>query len=133
MKKVEWIGRCLFTSPICISLCLSEEAFKKELKRLKVPVEDWPEWICAGSHATTHFFEKFDSFDSCCIVCVKHRKGRVIAQIVGLLTHEAMHVWRDIKRDIGEKEPSSEFEAYAMQNIVQQLFYSYMKQKGKKP
>jgi hypothetical protein len=51
-----------------------------------------------------------------------------IIQIHALLTHEAMHLWREIRNQIGEKEPSAEFEAYAIQKITQNLAYSYEKQ-----
>ena len=49
---------------------------------------------------------------------------------VELLVHEAMHVWRDIRESIGEDHPSSEFEAYAMQNITSALFDAYVKTRG---
>jgi hypothetical protein len=33
-----------------------------------------------------------------------------------------MHVWQETKRMIGEDSPGKEIEAYAMQNITQELF-----------
>ncbi|KCY47724.1 hypothetical protein J715_3367 [Acinetobacter baumannii 1571545] len=43
----------------------------------------------------------------------------------GLLLHEAVHVWQKVKKLMGEKEPSSEFEAYSIQSIAQDLFKMY--------
>ncbi|HFG6817393.1 hypothetical protein U2E65_03210 [Acinetobacter baumannii] len=46
-------------------------------------------------------------------------------QVYGLLLHEAVHVWQKIKKLMGEREPSSEFEAYSIQAIAQDLFKMY--------
>lgn len=50
---------------------------------------------------------------------------RKLIEIYGLLLHEAVHVWQKIKKLMGEKEPSSEFEAYSIQAIAQDLFKMY--------
>ncbi|MDS7931844.1 hypothetical protein RMB13_20625 [Acinetobacter sp. V102_4] len=46
-------------------------------------------------------------------------------QVYGLLLHEAVHVWQIVKRRMGEREPSIEFEAYSIQAIAQDLFEMY--------
>jgi hypothetical protein len=46
-------------------------------------------------------------------------------QVYGLLLHEAVHVWQIVKRRMGEREPSLEFEAYSIQAIAQDLFEMY--------
>lgn len=46
-------------------------------------------------------------------------------QVYGLLLHEAVHVWQKVKKLMGEKEPSPEFEAYSIQSIAQDLFKMY--------
>ncbi|KQE85282.1 hypothetical protein [Acinetobacter lactucae] len=46
-------------------------------------------------------------------------------EVYGLLLHEAVHVWQKVKKLMGEKEPSSEFEAYSIQAIAQDLFEMY--------
>lgn len=53
------------------------------------------------------------------------------ADTVDLLVHEATHVWQDIREAIGETHPSSEFEAYALQNISANLFSAYQKTRGR--
>ncbi|MPS60582.1 hypothetical protein [Acinetobacter sp.] len=47
---------------------------------------------------------------------------RNLIEVYGLLLHEAVHVWQKVKKLMGEKEPSSEFEAYSIQSIAQDLF-----------
>jgi hypothetical protein len=46
-------------------------------------------------------------------------------QIAALLVHEAVHIWQQYCADIGEKEPASEQEAYAIQSISQTLMEEY--------
>lgn len=41
----------------------------------------------------------------------------------GLIVHESVHVWQEVKRMMAEKEPSIEFEAYSIQKISQDLLY----------
>jgi hypothetical protein len=48
-----------------------------------------------------------------------------LEQVYALLVHEAVHIWQDVKHRIGEDNPSSEFEAYAIQNISQELMLAY--------
>ena len=50
--------------------------------------------------------------------------------VVGLIAHESAHVWQHIRRDIGENNPSPEFEAYAMQNIIMSLCEAYASTRG---
>jgi len=37
-------------------------------------------------------------------------------------TQEFLHIWQRIKKLMGEKKPSTEFEAYSIQRIAQDLF-----------
>lgn len=41
----------------------------------------------------------------------------------GLVIHEAVHIWQEIRTMMNEKEPSIEFEAYSIQRIAQDLMY----------
>jgi len=120
--SVKWVKRALVESPYCIGLCQKESHFKKELKRIKVPPEMWPKWIRKGN-ATVHFFEKGDSNDKFCLVCIE--KGGKRYQTYGLLIHEAVHVWQRIRKALNEKRPSKEFEAYSIQMIAQCLIAAY--------
>lgn len=55
------------------------------------------------------------------------RRPRTPQMVVELLAHEAMHVWRDLRKTVGEDKPSSEFEAYAIQHIISDLLDAYQK------
>ena len=131
---LDWLDRSLLTSPYCYALCLSEKAFRVELKRLGVPKRRWPEFL-QTSHAggTAHFIEKTSSSDFCTIVTMHPSKDRELEQVYGMLVHEAVHIWQAVKENIGESRPGSESEAYAIQSIAQSLMFSYKEQTAKKP
>ena len=42
-----------------------------------------------------------------------------------MVAHEVMHVWQAIKDDLGENSPSPEFEAYAVQGLVQAVMAEF--------
>lgn len=50
-----------------------------------------------------------------------------MTRVFALITHECMHAWRYIRQHIGEAEPSLEFEAYAMQRLVQDIVEAHQK------
>lgn len=126
-KRIEWVNRALMFSPYYIGLCKTDDAFKRELKRMKVPREDWPKFVLnEHSDATVHRFQTYDG-KLCVIVCIRKARHKTRHAINGLLVHESMHIWRWIRENIGEHEPSSEFEAYSVQNISQSLMEAYWK------
>lgn len=125
MKKIAWMNRWLIQSPYCIGLCLSEDLFKKELKRLKLPVADWPEFVTKGKDASVHLFQ--NSRYLYCILCIKENEKATESEIIGLIVHEAVHIWQEIKLVKDEHNPSQEFEAEAIQNISQRLIEEYFK------
>jgi len=124
MKQgINWISRAIIESPYCIGLCLDEGNFQRELKKLKVPREHWPEWLPSDSAGAVHFFEKNDGHQKCAIVCTeKHGDPN---ETVGLLIHEAVHVWQHICEALDEDNPSREFEAYSIQAISLRLIAAY--------
>lgn len=118
---MKWLNRWLIRSPIYYCLCLTEQDFKKQLKYLKIPVSDWPNFVSPGSHATIHFFTNTDDSDECALICLTDTANHTLTEVIGLLTHEVMHLWRAIRKNLGESKPSSEFEAYVMQGLIQQV------------
>lgn len=127
MSKVKWIKRAIIESPYCIGLCQKERDFHKELKRLKIPKKQWPQWLKSGYSARVHIFTNDGTNDKSCIVCIGKRKGRSIYAAYGLLVHEAVHIWQHICEDLNECSPSPEFEAYSIQMISQGLIAAYKK------
>lgn len=59
------------------------------------------------------------------VVQLGDTSGRDLIEVYGLLLHEAVHVWQRVKILMGEREPSTEFEAYSIQAIAQDLFEMY--------
>ena len=129
---MKWLDRTLITSPYCYGLCYSEKEFHKELRRLEIARSEWPQFIGFGKNssadATTHFLT-LKNKNHAAIVCVGNSRGKSREQIYALLTHEAVHIWQYIKENLGEDDPSHEFEAYAIQAITQNLTTAYFGRK----
>jgi len=124
-----WCSPELFYSPVRYALCRTPAQLERELKSMGVKREDWPSFIKnEWSDATTHFFDTRGG-ESAAVVTVGRTKGKTAAQVYALLTHEAVHIWQEIRERIGEKSPSHEFEAYAIQRIAQNLICEYQRLK----
>lgn len=118
-----WCNRDLVRNPYHVGLCLSPKKFKKELKRIGAD-EDLVFIKSPQSDATTWIIKDGEGKEVI-IVCVKNSKKRRILEVIGLLVHEAVHIWQTIKSNIGESSPSIEFEAYSIQAIAQELITAY--------
>lgn len=126
---LEWLDRSLLTSPYCYALCLSEEAFKAEMKNLGVSKESRGNWMkTPQADATLHYLENVKNGGLAAIICLRTNSKTELEQVYGLLVHEAVHLWQAIKDFIGEDSPAKEEEAYAIQRIAQSLMYSYKEQ-----
>jgi hypothetical protein len=133
MKKntPEYLYRTLLRCPYNYALILSEEAYMAEMKRLKMPRDQWGEFVKKGFGATCNIFHCQDG-EKIALVCMGDTKGFTREEIYGLLTHEAVHIWQYVKEDINETRPGMEQEAYAIQAIAQSLMTSYRDQKQAK-
>lgn len=126
MSKSIWRDRRLMTCPFHYALCTTEKIFHKELVRLQIKQQDWPHFVLnERSHATTHFFTKDGK--TIIIVCIKV-DDRTGIEVAGLLVHEAVHIWQEMCDNIGERSPSTEFEAYSIQTISQELMWGFRDQ-----
>lgn len=111
----------LIQSPVSWALCVTEEEFHSTLKAMDVDRHRWPEFFGSRvADATTHFFEKDGKTRA--VVTIKNIPALRLEVIYALLAHEAMHIWQEIRTITGEKAPSSEYEAYAVQGICLDLF-----------
>lgn len=125
--KAKWLDRSLIFSPLCYTVCTTRKSLSIECKNLKI--HDFG-YSIENKDATTNIFLGQKN-QKIAIVCIfNHDKEP--EQINALLVHEAMHIWREIREDIGELHPSAEFEAYVIQRICQELFYEYNRQTKKK-
>lgn len=123
--KLNWLDRNLIKSPVFYALATSEAILEKELKRLKFKGDCG---VTKGAGATTNFLTNTDG-EVVALVCLfEHSHDKL--QIYALLVHEAVHIFQEIRKSLSESDPSSEFEAYSIQSICQNLFYEYERQQG---
>lgn len=129
----KWLDRSLFFTNYYFTLCTTEKQFKKVLKHLKLPKQDYPPFMKTSiANATVHYFETGDG-KRAAVVCLGDCTGKEMSAIFGLLVHEAVHIWQNTAKDLGETEPSSELEAYAIQHLSLQLFWEYERQTNVSP
>ncbi len=119
-----YIDRTVVHSPVYIGLCLDEECYVGEMKRLKVHIDETICWPKKG-WAKTVTVERDDDKGVCCIVCMNLEGEHTEVEIYGLLVHETTHVWKQILDEMHERYPGNEIEAYAIQNIFQELAMAY--------
>lgn len=122
--KAKWIDRALFFSTFCIGICFNEKDFKHEVKRISRGRITPPEWLKIKNGATRHIF-RHKVENNFVLVCIRPEKDIQTTEIA-YLVHESVHIWQDVKSDIGEDNPSEEFEAYAIQSISQGLIQEYI-------
>lgn len=124
-SKIIYVSRhCMPPLPY-LGLCLSQAAFDKEWKRLKMFGSPIP-FVNLGAAGTTHTFTHPKNGEMC-IVCLDIPKGKQRGEVYGLLVHEATHVMQTYRRQLNDPNPGIEFEAYSMQGIVQRLLYAFDK------
>lgn len=127
---MSWLSRTIVPTPFKWGLSTSQADFNRKLKWMGLSTFNY---VSHGAHATTHSFQD-DSGAEVLIVSVGPSLDKTIEDVYGLLVHEAVHVWQAARESIGEKEPSGEFEAYAIQNIAQTLMEAWRKKmKNKHP
>ena len=128
MKKARWLDRTLFINSSYFTLCTTEKQFHKALKHFRVPRKDWPQFVSPYADATTHFLDNQSDRKKASVVCYANFQDKTPAQIAALLCHEAVHIWQQTREDYGERAPSSELEAYAIQSLTQALIEEFERQ-----
>lgn len=124
-KRPAWCNRGMIESPFHTAVCLSEEAFHRALRTMGMPRKDWPSFILSKyADATVHMFDGDRSHAA--LVCLRGWEGRDPIEIAGLLVHEATHMWQQYCEQIGESDPSREFEAYGIQALSQSLMQGFV-------
>jgi hypothetical protein len=121
---MKYLSRRCIELRFCFALCLSQKEFSKELKRLKI-VSDEPLVKNSWSSATAHKMSGPNNEFIAIVTLADRAKDMEIEQVYALLVHEAVHLWQWQCELIGERDPSSEFEAYSIQAISQELMFAY--------
>jgi len=125
---MSWLNPSLWDSVCKFQVATTEKRFHAILRDLGLQEDLWPMFQKnARADATTHFFES--DKDHCAIVCLPRQVKDISGiQIASLLVHEAVHIWQHHRDLVGEANPGTESEAYAIQAIAQRLMYEYWRQ-----
>lgn len=125
--KGEWLARDIISSAFYYKLVLCNEDYEEEIKRLGVKYYE-PLFDRDGRADAIVLKLKDDKGGEIAIVGMRNWTTLSTAQIVGLLAHEAVHLFDYHCELIGEDEPSEEFKCYSIQKYVQSLFQSWQDQ-----
>ena len=126
MLKTRWLDRRIGLAGPYLALCLGEDEFRAAIKHLKL--SETPKWARSGANATLHTFDNPNG-NLLCVVCMNGYESGSPIEVAGLLVHEAVHVWQQWCRDIDERNPGDEQEAYAVQHIAQTLMSEFARRR----
>ena len=121
--KLRWLDRRIACPGPYLALCLTEAEFHAALRHCKVTARP-PMLHSPAADATTHYLTN-PKGQLVCAVCLGPHEDRNAIEVAGLLVHEAVHVWQEHSKNIGEATPAIEQEAYAIQSIAQELLAEY--------
>ncbi|UPT53211.1 hypothetical protein [Synechococcus phage Ssp-JY42] len=121
-RSVLWLDQGW--QPAYIGFCPSKKAWRREMKRLGVTGQDYPD--APGNTSTYESKGKF-----CIIVSLNEKaasaEGATDLQVAGLLCHEAVHVWQFVKKNMGVfGDVDWETEAYSVQSIFQNIYGAHL-------
>lgn len=128
---IKWLDRGTVRAP-SLALCTTPAGFLEVMKHLKVPNPQTQEWLGPAHAARVHTMENAKHGTLACVVCIDPAALAKLKytdnEIKACLVHEAVHIKQALMESIGETRPSSEFEAYTVQNISQELMNEYDRQ-----
>jgi len=105
-----------------------EAAYKAEMSRRKI--KDFSAFVTEGAAATLHHFSGTEEDAPSVILCMKIDYSWDLSTKVGLIAHEATHVMQACKKFMREVEAGSEFEAYTVHYVTQEIFKGYQKEQA---
>lgn len=126
-KSVKWLNRELMHCPkLC--LVLTEEAYLKALRSVGVAVSSRGHWLAGNAEGGCMTSCKDSGGRTVCIVAIRPGPEQNWVEIFAMIAHEAVHVFQRYCEDIGEAQPSMEFEAYSIEKLTIRLVYEYCRQ-----
>lgn len=125
--KPKWLDRRIAQPGPYLMLCLSEKEYLAVMKSIKC--NHFDDWVSPNADATAHHLTNAKGVMS--IVCLRGWVGRNPVEVAGMLVHEAVHVWQWYAEKMGERNPGSEQEAYAVQAIAQELMAEFARRMAK--
>ncbi|PCI03453.1 MAG: hypothetical protein COB78_10880 [Hyphomicrobiales bacterium] len=96
------------------------------MKRIKIRDSEYP----VNDAQCSTFFNVKDGKTIILVTVGDHIDCKDHLGIIGMLVHEATHVWQNICEDAQDDSPSHEAQAYAMQNITMSLINAYSDTRG---
>jgi len=111
-------------------LCTSERMFTVLMNQMLRPTSSRPDPWCPFGKACHHTVD-FPGRLPASVVCIDAHAARFADDPIlaaAVLVHEATHAKQRFMEVIGERSPSTEFEAYAMQNLTENLLREYHRQ-----
>lgn len=120
-SRIVW--RSMVWLPYHFGFCPDEKAWHADIERLGLPPDPYPK----SDGSCTPFTNEGLKGGGASIVTIANNKKRSGTMVVELLAHESVHVFDHLCAHIGEKAPSKEFNAYAMQYILGELMAGYEK------
>lgn len=128
--KNRWLDRRIAHPGPYLTLCLYEAEYHAAMEHLRI--QGPPAWIMGPqADATAHYCTRPDTAPAV-VVCLRGWQGRDPVEVAGMLVHEAVHVWQEYAAGIGERNPGSEQEAYAVQAISQELMGEFARRMKEK-
>ena len=131
-KALKWCDEEIAFCKLKYCLVTDEATYLRVMKSKGVSYPS--RFISEGSSATTHTFIS-ETEGGIALVCLdlNDSLSHPGIEIAGLLVHEAVHIWQRDCELRGEKHPSDEYEAYAIQIISQNLMWQYRDSLEKRP
>lgn len=117
--RKNYCDRSLHNSAVHFALFIDDASFQRELRRLKIK-EDVKFARLANCRSFTNA-----KGSEICLVCINLDKHPTMLEVYSSLVHEAVHVWQNHCKNIGEKRPSKEFEAYGIERIARGLMEAH--------
>lgn len=122
-RKVKWIENTLIRLEASLTLCTSEKQFQNAL--YYIDRLDYKEvFVSKDAYATTHWLRSNVNKNQQALL-IGIRLGLDPIDAASLLVHEAVHCFQHQCEHMNENNPSSEFQAYSIQNISHALMLAY--------
>jgi hypothetical protein len=118
VNKTIWINKGW--QPIHLGFCPSKKAWDTTLREFKITDEPYP----TNHGRCTHLVNAI-SGEEVILITVNLKEDTSALEIVGLIVHESVHAFDYICESIGEDKPSTEFKAYSIQAIAQEMINAF--------
>lgn len=121
-----WLDQAIISCELHYCLVLSQKEYEAAVAQVEDPKGWWGFWLKDEHTGANCHWAKDKKGANHCIVSLK-ADGLSGIQIAGMLCHEAVHIFQEHCRIMGEDTPSDEFQAWSIQHITEQLLKEYAK------